>query len=59
MVGFDGLPLGELVEPALTTVLVDIRLLGERTVATAAELFAGRPIQPAMLTPVLRVGASG
>lgn len=41
VIGFDGLPLGDLVEPALTTVSLDIGQLGALAVAEAARLLAG------------------
>ena len=58
VVGFDGLPLGELVEPPITSVYVDIRRMGELAVAAAAELLAGRVPEPAVLRPQLRVRGS-
>lgn len=58
VVGFDGLPLGELVEPPITSVYVDIRRLGELAVAAAAELLAGRTPEPTVLRPELRVRGS-
>lgn len=58
VVGFDGLPLGELVEPPITSVYVDIRRMGELAVAAAAELLAGRTPEPVVVRPELRVRGS-
>jgi LacI family transcriptional regulator len=58
IVGFDGLPLGELVEPPITSVYVDIRRMGELAVAAAAELLAGRAPEPVVVRPELRVRGS-
>lgn len=58
VVGFDGLPLGELVEPPITSVFVDIRRMGELAVAAAAELLAGRTPEPVLMHPALRVRGS-
>ncbi|MFD0630280.1 substrate-binding domain-containing protein [Catenulispora yoronensis] len=58
VVGFDGLPLGELVEPPITSVYVDIRRMGELAVAAAAELLAGRAPEPVLMRPELRVRGS-
>ena len=58
VVGFDGLPLGELVEPPITSVYVDIRRMGELAVAAAAELLAGRTPEPVLMRPELRVRGS-
>jgi LacI family transcriptional regulator len=43
LVGFDGLTLGELLNPPLTTVHLDKRRMGELAVAQARRLLAGEP----------------
>ena len=58
VVGFDGVPLGELVEPPITSVYVDIQRMGELAVDAAAALLAGRAPKPVVLDPVLRVRSS-
>ena len=58
VVGFDGLPLGELVEPPITSVYVDIQRMGELAVDAAAALLAGRAPKLAVMQPELRVRAS-
>ena len=58
VVGFDGLPLSELVEPPITSVYVDIRRMGELAVDAAAALLEGRDLEPAVLRPELRVRSS-
>ena len=58
VVGFDGLPLGELVEPPITSVYVDIQRMGELAVDAAAALLAGQAPEPAVMQPVLRVRSS-
>jgi LacI family transcriptional regulator len=55
LLGFDGLSIGELLDPPLTTVHIDKRQLGELAVRQVAELLAGRVTTPAVLTPNLVV----
>ncbi|MDR7276579.1 LacI family DNA-binding transcriptional regulator [Catenuloplanes atrovinosus] len=43
IVGFDGLPIGELIDPPLTSVAIDKRRMGAVAVAEAARLLAGEP----------------
>lgn len=43
VLGFDGLALGELVEPPLTTLAIDKRALGRLAVEQVARMLAGRP----------------
>ncbi|MFI5930622.1 LacI family DNA-binding transcriptional regulator [Actinoplanes sp. NPDC051494] len=43
LIGFDGLSLGELLEPPLTTIYLDKRRMGELAVAQAQKLIAGEP----------------
>ncbi|MFI5841681.1 LacI family DNA-binding transcriptional regulator [Catenuloplanes sp. NPDC051500] len=43
VVGFDGLPIGELIDPPLTSVSLDKRRMGAVAVAEAARLLAGEP----------------
>jgi LacI family transcriptional regulator len=51
VVGFDGLTLGELVTPALTSVRLDTRRLGALAVDQARQLLAGAgPVEPATLS---------
>ncbi|MGW3987716.1 LacI family DNA-binding transcriptional regulator [Streptomyces sp. NPDC004830] len=61
VLGFDGLSLGELVEPALTTLHIDKRRLGRLAVEQVARLRAGdEPLRgpDAWVTPELVVRAS-
>jgi LacI family transcriptional regulator len=61
VLGFDGLALGELVEPALTTLHIDKRQLGRLAVEQVARLRAGQePLRgaEAWVTPELVVRAS-
>lgn len=61
VLGFDGLSLGELVEPALTTLHIDKRRLGRLAVEQVARLRAGEePLRgaDAWVTPELLVRAS-
>ena len=55
LVGYDGLSIGELVEPPLTTVHLDKRRLGELAVHQVDRLLAGELPPPAVLTPQLMV----
>jgi LacI family transcriptional regulator len=41
--GFDGLTLGSLVDPPLTTLAIDKRALGRLAVEQAAQMLAGEP----------------
>jgi LacI family transcriptional regulator len=43
LIGFDGLTLGELLDPPLTTIAIDKRRMGELAVAQAQRLLAGEP----------------
>jgi LacI family transcriptional regulator len=43
LIGFDGLPIGELIDPPLTSVQLDKRRMGAVAVAEAARLLAGEP----------------
>jgi LacI family transcriptional regulator, galactose operon repressor len=58
LVGFDGLSLGELIDPPLTTVYLDKRRMGELAVAQAQRLLAGEQAEPALLEPKLIVRGS-
>ena len=58
LVGYDGLSIGELVEPPLTTVHLDKRRLGELAVHQVDRLLAGEIPPPAVLTPHLVVRRS-
>jgi LacI family transcriptional regulator len=50
VIGFDGLALGTLVEPELSSVAVDTRALGALAVEQAARLVTGAaPLEPAQL----------
>jgi LacI family transcriptional regulator len=55
IVGYDGLSIGELIEPALTTVHLDKRRLGELAVHQVDRLLSGELPPPAVLTPHLVV----
>lgn len=55
LVGYDGLSIGELVEPPLTTVHLEKRRLGELAVHQVDRLLAGELPPPALLTPNLIV----
>lgn len=46
VVGFDGLELGTIVEPALTSVAIDMEKLGTLAIEQVAELLAGKPAPP-------------
>lgn len=59
VVGFDGLALGELVTPALTSVRLDTRRLGALAVGQVRHLLTGaRPVEPAALSCELVVRGS-
>ncbi|MEV4345201.1 LacI family DNA-binding transcriptional regulator [Actinoplanes sp. NPDC049596] len=55
LAGFDGLTLGELLDPALTTVQLDKRRLGELAVAQARRLLQGEKPDPVILETTLLV----
>jgi LacI family transcriptional regulator len=55
IVGFDGLSLGELLDPPLSTVHIDKRRLGELAVEQIRALLAGDMPPPAVLPPTLLV----
>jgi LacI family transcriptional regulator len=61
VLGFDGLALGALVEPPLTTLRIDTRQLGRLAVAQVARMLAGEPPsrgEDAWIRPELLVRAS-
>ncbi len=58
IVGFDGLPVGELVDPPLTSVHLDKRRMGAIAVEEAARLLAGETPGRAMLPVELAVRGS-
>jgi len=58
LLGFDGLGLGELLDPPLTTVHVDKRRMGELAVAQVQRLLAGEPPLLRMLETTLLVRGS-
>ncbi|EEP72214.1 sugar-binding transcriptional regulator [Micromonospora sp. ATCC 39149] len=55
LVGFDGLSIGELIDPPLTTIHLDKRRLGELAVHQVDQLLAGELPPPALLSPHLVV----
>lgn len=55
LVGFDGLSIGELIDPPLTTIYLDKRRLGELAVAQLDRLLAGELPPPVVLSPRLLV----
>jgi LacI family transcriptional regulator len=55
LIGYDGLSIGELIEPPLTTVHLDKRRLGELAVHQVDRLLSGELPPPAVLTPHLIV----
>jgi LacI family transcriptional regulator len=55
LVGFDGLSIGELIEPPLTTLHLDKRRIGELAVHQLDQLLADELPPPAMITPRLLV----
>ena len=58
LLGFDGLSLGELLDPPLTTVHVDKRRMGELAVAQARRLLAGEQPDPDLLETALLIRGS-
>jgi LacI family transcriptional regulator len=58
LAGYDGLTLGELLDPPLTTVYLDKRRMGELAVAQARQLLSGKQPAPAVLETKLLVRAS-
>ncbi len=61
IVGFDDIPLAELVDPALTLVAQDVQGLGSTAVRLLFERLAGsdQPVQHVVLPPTLTVRGSG
>jgi LacI family transcriptional regulator len=55
LVGFDGLSIGELLDPPLTTIHLDKRRIGELAVHQLDQLLADELPPPAMITPHLLV----
>ncbi|MEJ3654355.1 LacI family DNA-binding transcriptional regulator [Actinomycetes bacterium KLBMP 9759] len=53
VIGFDGLSIGAIVEPPLTSVRIDIKQLGALAVEQVAKLLAGEPAGTASVTPEL------
>ncbi|WP_232664871.1 LacI family DNA-binding transcriptional regulator [Pseudonocardia sp. TRM90224] len=58
VIGFDGLSLGEIVEPQLTSIRIDTRQLGALAIEQVAKLLAGEPAGLATVTPALHVRGS-
>jgi LacI family transcriptional regulator len=58
LVGFDGLDLGELIDPPLTTVYLDKRRMGELAVIQAEQLLDGTDPDPALIATELLIRAS-
>jgi DNA-binding LacI/PurR family transcriptional regulator len=58
VVGFDDIPMASFVRPALTTVMQDTRLAGERLVASLEAQIAGQPVLSEFLPPRLVVRKS-
>ncbi|MFG1988874.1 LacI family DNA-binding transcriptional regulator [Actinoplanes sp. NPDC048988] len=58
VVGFDGLGIGELLDPPLTTIALDKRRMGELAVAEAERLLAGEPPTLSVVEPRLLVRGS-
>lgn len=58
LVGFDGLSLGELLEPSLTTVDIDKREMGELAVAQAQRLLTGEVPPLTLMRPRLLIRGS-
>ena len=58
LIGFDGLSMGELIDPPLTTVYLDKRHMGELAVAQARALLAGEHPDPAVLRTELLIRES-
>ncbi|WP_305786256.1 LacI family DNA-binding transcriptional regulator [Symbioplanes lichenis] len=57
-VGFDGLTIGDLLEPPLTSVAIDKRRMGELAVEQAERLLAGTPADRIILETTLEVKGS-
>jgi LacI family transcriptional regulator len=55
LVGFDGLSIGELIDPPLTTIHLDKRRLGELAVHQIEELLSGTVPDPVTLSPRLLI----
>jgi len=58
LAGYDGLTLGELLDPPLTTVYLDKRRMGELAVVQARQLLSGEQPAPAVLQTELLVRGS-
>jgi DNA-binding LacI/PurR family transcriptional regulator len=58
VVGFDDIPMASFVRPALSTVMQDTRLAGERLVASLLAQIAGEPVVSEVLPPKLVVRRS-
>jgi LacI family transcriptional regulator len=58
LAGFDGLTVGELIDPPLTTVYLNKRRMGELAVAQARRLLAGEHPAPAILETELLIRGS-
>lgn len=58
VLGFDGLSLGELLDPPLTTIRIDRRRMAELAVTQAQRLPAGEPTGRPVLETELPVGSS-
>lgn len=58
LAGFDGLDLGELLDPPLTTVSLDKRRMGELAVAQVEHLLAGEQPAPAVVDATLVIRGS-
>jgi LacI family transcriptional regulator len=58
LIGFDGLSLGELLDPPLTTIYIDKRRMGELAVEQARLLLAGESPQPSLLPTELLIRGS-
>jgi LacI family transcriptional regulator len=58
LIGFDGLSLGELIDPPLTTVYLDKRRMGELAVAQVRALLSGEHPDPAVLGTELLIRGS-
>jgi LacI family transcriptional regulator len=58
VIGFDGLRLGELLDPPLTTIAIDKRRMGELAVAQARRLLAGEQPELALLETELLIRGS-
>lgn len=58
LVGFDGLDLGELIDPPLTTVYLDKRRMGEVAVIQAQQLLDGKDPDRALIPTELLIRSS-